>query len=101
MKIQDILIKPILTEKSNSLAEGKVKKYCFKVNKQSTKFQIKLAIEKFYGIKVLDVHTLITADKSKSKMTKKGIYKGVKPSYKKAIISVSDDQNINLYNETV
>lgn len=101
MKIKDILLKPLITEKANNLAESKLKKYVFKVSIKATKKQIKDAIEKFYEVKVQDVNTLIVAAKTKSKMTKKGVFKGQKSSFKKAIITLPEGKELNLYNEIV
>ncbi len=103
MKINEILLNPIISEKTNVMSDGdgKAKKYSFKVSKQATKSQIKQAIEKFYHVKVAAVNTLITAEKQKVKMTKRAIYRGVKPNYKKAIITLVKDNSIDLYNEIV
>ena len=56
MVAEDIIVKPIVTEKSNEdIANGK---YVFKVNKKATKIDIKNAVEKLFNVKVLDVNTI-------------------------------------------
>ena len=96
MKQSDILIKPIVTEKSNKLTDQR-RTYAFRVNRKANKLEIKKAIEEFYGITVVDVNTVVVPGKSKSKFTKGGFISGRKPSYKKAYISVAEGETIDLY----
>ncbi len=58
MKINDILIEPVLTEKATKLAKDN-KIYMFLVNEKATKNQIKASIEKIYSVKVDNVKILI------------------------------------------
>ena len=56
MIAEEIIIKPIITERSSmDLQEGK---YTFKVNKKATKVEIAKAVEKLFGVKVLSVNTI-------------------------------------------
>jgi large subunit ribosomal protein L23 len=96
MKQSDILIKPIVTEKSNKLTDQR-RTYAFRVNRKANKLEIKKAIEDFYGITVVDVNTVVVPGKSKSKFTKGGFISGRKPAYKKAYISVAEGETIDLY----
>lgn len=96
MKLTEILIKPILTEKANAQQES-LRKYAFKVNKKANKLEIKGAIESFYGITVTAVNTMIVPGKNKTRYTKAGFIKGVKPSYKKAIVTIAEGDTIDLY----
>src|SRR5687767_9895733 len=96
MKQSDILIKPIVTEKSNKLTDQR-RTYAFRVNRKANKLEIKKAVEDFYGITVVDVNTVVVPGKSKSKFTKGGFISGRKPSYKKAYISVAEGETIDLY----
>ena len=52
---EDIIIKPIITEKSN--VEMQAGKYTFEVNKKATKVDVKRAVEKLFNVKVLKVNT--------------------------------------------
>ena len=83
MKLTEILIKPILTEKANAQQE-KLSRYAFKVNRRANKLEIKTAVEQFYGVNVVDVNTLVVPGKSKTRSTKSGIISGVKSGYQKA-----------------
>lgn len=96
MKVSEILIKPILTEKANAQQE-KLRRYAFKVAKKANKLEIKKAIESFYGVTVTAVNTVVSPAKDKSRFTKAGIISGRKPSYKKAYVTVAEGETIDLY----
>jgi len=96
MQLAEVLIKPILTEKANAQQE-KLKRYAFKVSRKANKLEIKKAVEDFYGVSVVDVNTLVVPGKNKTKFTKAGFVKGVKPAYKKALITLAEGDTIDLY----
>lgn len=86
----DIIIAPVITEKSMSERENGV--YIFKTNKKATKPQIKNAVETAFGVKVQNVNTSIT----KAKRKRVGKYAGETKTYKKAIVKLVDGQSIDL-----
>jgi len=96
MKLTEILIKPILTEKANA-QQDKLSRYAFKVNRRANKLEIKTAVEQFYGVNVVDVNTLVVPGKCKTRSTKSGIISGVKSGYKKALVTVAEGESIDLY----
>ncbi len=96
MKLTEILIKPMLTERANAQQE-KLSRYAFKVNRRANKLEIKTAVEQFYGVNVVDVNTLVVPGKSKTRSTKSGIISGVKSGYKKALVTVAEGESIDLY----
>lgn len=96
MRLAEILIKPILSEKSNQMQE-KRGIYSFKVARKANKLEIKKAVESFYGVNVAEVRTLVVPSKSKSRMTKAGVISGRKPGYKKALVTVAEGETIDLY----
>ena len=96
MKVTEILIKPILSEKANAQQES-LRRYAFKVNRRANKLEIKTAIEQFYGVNVLEVNTLVVPGKNKTRSTKSGIISGVKSGYKKALVTVAEGETIDLY----
>lgn len=96
MKLSEVLIKPILTEKANGQQES-LRRYAFKVAKTANKLEIKKAIEAFYNVSVVDVNTVVVPGKNKTRYTKKGFTKGQKSSYKKAMVTVAQGENIDLY----
>jgi large subunit ribosomal protein L23 len=98
MKLTDVLIKPVLTEKVNKQIEKK-RSYTFIVDRKANKLEIKKAIEEFYGVTVTDVNTLVMPGKAKARFTKSGFITGRKPAKKKAVVTVAEGEEINLYGE--
>ena len=85
MNPHDILIKPIITERSMEHAQSK--RYTFQVYKTANKYQIKDAVESIFGVKVVRVSTM----NMRGKMKKQGQTQGRRPDWKKAIIVLSAD----------
>jgi large subunit ribosomal protein L23 len=79
---RDLLIKPVVSEKSYALLDEN--KYTFIVRPDANKTQIKIAVEKVFGVKVSDVNTLNR--QGKRKRTKAGF--GKRPDTRRAIVSV-------------
>ncbi|NII28312.1 50S ribosomal protein L23 [Pseudoflavitalea sp. X16] len=96
MKLAEVLIKPIVTEKSNKLSD-KSRTYAFRVSRKANKLEIKKAVEGFYSVNVIDVNTVVVPGKAKSRFTKAGFISGVKPAYKKAYVTVAEGEAIDLY----
>ena len=92
----DILIRPVITEKMTNLGD-KLNKYGFIVDKNANKIQIKSAVESMYGVTVRDVRTLVVPAREQSRFTKAGVIRGRKSAYKKAIITLTEGENIDFY----
>ena len=85
MVAEDIIIKPLLTEKGyDGIAD---KKYSFVVAKSANKTQIKLAVEKLFNVSVESVNTV----NCKGKLKRMGRSSGYTPDYKKAIVQLTAD----------
>ena len=93
-----ILVKPIITEKADSLSEGKGQ-YSFIVDKNSNKVEIKKAVEALYSVNVESVNTMIIPGKRKTRNTKRGVLHGRKPSYKKAVVTLASGENIDFFGD--
>ena len=79
---EDIIIRPLMTEKTYAgVAEGK---YTFEVAIDSTKVEIKNAVEELFGVKVLKVNTLRYDGKAK----RLGVHQGSTKAWKKAIVAI-------------
>ncbi len=91
-----IIIKPIVTEKMTELGE-KLNRYGFVVDKRANKLQIKGAVEEMYSVTVTSVNTMVYGGKTKSRYTKSGVITGRTNSYKKAIVTLADGDNIDFY----
>ena len=92
----NILIKPIVTEKMTSQT-GDYNRYGFLVEKKANKIQIRKAVEEIYGVTVESVNTMRYGGKKKSRFTKSGILSGRTDSYKKAIITLVEGDQIDFY----
>ena len=82
MRPEDIIIKPIITEKSNMGIE--TGKYTFQVAKKATKIQIANAVQALFGVKVLNVNTMTVKGKEK----RVGYHTGKTSDWKKAIVTI-------------
>ena len=96
MKLADVLVRPVITEKVNIQMEQSGR-YTFVVDKRANKLEVKQAVEEFYGVKVNEVNTIVVPGKNKSRFTKAGLLKGVKSSYKKAIVTLVEGDTIDLF----
>ena len=82
---QDIVLKPVISEKSmDGLQEGK---YTFKVAKNANKTEIKDAVEKLFNVKVAKVNTMNCTGRTK----RVGRYVGKQADWKKAIVTLTED----------
>lgn len=94
--LEDVLIKPVVTEKSNATQE-KSNRFTFIVDRNANKLVIKQAVEAMYGVSVDKVWTHVIPAKAKTRFTKSGIASGRKPAYKKAIVSLVEGDTIDFY----
>lgn len=85
MKNFDIIIRPLVTEKS--MMDMEENKYTFEVAKKSNKSEIKKAIESIFSVKVEKVHTMNMTGKVK----RQGMNSGKRPDWKKAIVKLTAD----------
>jgi large subunit ribosomal protein L23 len=96
MKLSEVLVRPVLSEKINKQTE-KMNRYAFIVGRKANKIEIKKAVEQFYGVQVIDVNTAVMPGKAKSRNTKAGVVSGRKPVKKKAYVTVAEGESIDLY----
>ncbi|MDD7457283.1 MAG: 50S ribosomal protein L23 [Clostridia bacterium] len=85
MTAYDVIIRPILSEKSYDGIQDKV--YTFEVRKDANKTQIKMAVEEIFKVKVQKVNTANV----QGKLKRMGRSEGRRPSYKKAIVQLTAD----------
>ena len=85
MVAEEIIIRPIITEKSREamVNEGK---YTFEVSKKATKIDVKYAVEKLFDVKVVDVKTM----NIKGKLRRRG-HTGRTSDWKKAIVTIATE----------
>jgi len=88
----DIIIKPIITEKSSLLKEiGN--QYVFEVHRDTNKIEIKKAVEKLFKVKVVSVQVA----KMEGKVRRVGKFSGKRPDWKKAIVKLSPKDKITIF----
>ena len=90
--MNDIIIRPVITEKSIALASSG--KYTFIVDKKADKITIKRVVEEAFNVKVLDVATLVV--KGKTKRVGKRRTEEVVSALKKAVVRIEKGQKIDL-----
>ena len=91
MLAEDIIIAPVITEKSND--EMQSGKYTFEVNKKATKVDIANAVEKLFEVKVLKVNTMTVKGKTK----RMGRYEGKTSDWNKAIVTIDRNPEEKTY----
>ena len=91
MEARDIIIRPLITEKSTTLmAEGK---YVFEVAKAANKIEIAKAISQIFNVKVASVNTVNVEGKVK----RMGLSIGKRSDYKKAIVKLAAGETIEFF----
>ncbi len=90
---RDVIIRPVVSEKSYSLLEDNV--YTFEVHPSSSKPEIKDAVESIFDVDVLKVNTLIR--KGKRKKNRRTNSWGQRPSRKRAIVTLAEGDSIELF----
>lgn len=91
MEVRDILIKPIITEKTTALMEEQ--KYTFRVPLAATKVEIRQAVEQIFKVKVQAVNTM----RYEGKMKRLGRTQGRRSDWKKAIVTLKPGETIELF----
>ena len=95
MQPEDIILRPIITEKSSSdIQEGK---YTFEVAKNANKIQIATAVEKLFEVKVLNVNTMNVLGKEK----RVGAHLGKTANWKKAIVKIDTNPTDKKYKDSI
>ena len=89
--MNDVLIQPVLSEKATALREQN--KYVFKVAPAANKTQVKEAVSKLFGVKVVSVTTINVMGKMKRLRGKPGRTAG----WKKAIVRLEPGQTIKVF----
>ena len=91
MDASQIVLGPVVSEKSYASTADSV--YTFKVHKDAHKTQVRQAIEQLFEVKVLRVNIVTVQAKPK----RRGLTKGVRPGWKKAIVRLQPGQTIEFF----
>jgi len=86
-----VLIAPVVSEKSyGQIAQNR---YTFKVHQDAHKTQIRQAVEELFDVKVVRVNV----SKVQAKPKRRGLYKGVRPGWKKAVVTLAPGNTIEIF----
>ncbi len=92
MRTDQVILGPLTTEKADRLQETR-NTFCFRVRPGANKVEIRQAIEHLFDVKVTGVRTA----NRKGKMKRWGRFRGPRPSWKKAFVSLRDGDAIDLF----
>ncbi len=97
MRNDQIIIEPVLTEKTNSMRESEgAMKYTFKVNPRANKMQIMEAVRSLFSVKPVDCKIINVKAKPRQSRTKSGIKSGSTTPWKKAIVTLAAGNKIDI-----
>ncbi len=91
-ELHDILIRPVVTEKSTRLSDGE-NTYVFEVGLKANKHQVKHAVETLFGVRVADVRTCIV----RGKVKRFGRYTGRRSNWKKAYVRLAAGDTLDFF----
>lgn len=91
MDPRDIIIRPIVTEKTTGLLADN--QYTFEVALGANKHQIRDAVEKIFKVRVVGVNTM----RQQGKIRRMGRYEGRRPERKKAIVTLAEGDRIEIF----
>lgn len=89
-KMYQTILSPLVTEKATALSEQN--QFVFRVSLEATKPEIKASVEALFGVKVLDVNTLVVKGKTKRFKGRPG----QRSDWKKAMVKLAEGQSIDL-----
>lgn len=95
MRLEEIIKRPLFLTEKGSIMRDEQNKYLFEVDPRANKIEIKTAIEKLFEVTVLDVNTLIM----RGKMKRMGRGHAKTRNWKKAIVTLSEDDSIDFFEE--
>ena len=95
MRADQVIIEPVLSEKSNIAREAECKKYTFKVDPRANKFEIMNAVKEIFKVNPIKCNVMNVSGKPKFSRGKGGYIKGYTASWKKAIVTLSKGEAID------
>jgi large subunit ribosomal protein L23 len=87
----EVLLAPVVSEKSYSLIADR--KYSFRVHPKAHKTQVRQAVEELFNVKVERVNV----SQVKAKPKRRGLHRGTKPGWKKAVVQVREGDTIEIF----
>ena len=90
-KNYDIIVRPLITEKSTKLIEEN--KYTFEVKQGSNKVEVAKAVEELWQVKVVAVNMINTQRKTR----RVGKYEGLRPAVQKAVVTLAKGDKLDVF----
>ena len=97
VRADQIIIEPVLTEKTNLMKEGTCAKYAFRVHDDANKFEIMDAVYKLFSVKPESCNIVTVKAKTKTRRTRSGKASGMVPQWKKAIVTLAKGDRISAF----
>ncbi len=94
MRADQLIIEPVLSEKTNIAREGEIKKYTFRVHMDANKFMIMDAVEELFSVKPVKCNVMIVKGKPKYSRGKGGNILGNTGNWKKAVVTLAKGDSI-------
>jgi large subunit ribosomal protein L23 len=94
MTLHDVLVRPMVTEKSITKKEAE-RTVCFQVSKDANKIMVKKAVEKLFNVKVEEVRTA----NFDGKLRRRGRFAGYRSDWKKAYVKIAAGQKVPEFTE--
>ena len=91
MNVRTVIIRPVVSEKSYALLAANT--YTFRIHPEANKTQVRQAVEEIFGVRVLDVRTVNVRSKPK----RRGWTSGRTREWKKAVVQLHEDDQIELF----
>ncbi|MDC7228163.1 MAG: 50S ribosomal protein L23 [Spirochaetales bacterium] len=95
MEAMEVLIEPVLTEKTNEMRDGETRKYVFKVDPRANKIQIMGAVKELFNVQPVACNIVNVKSKPRMSRTKSGMRYGKTTPWKKAIITLKAGDKID------
>lgn len=94
MRADQVIIEPVLTEKTNAMREDEQKKYVFRVSPRANKIQIERAVQELFKVHPVACNVMKVKSKPKQTRTKAGVRRGGTTPWKKAIVTLAAGDSI-------
>ncbi|MCK9190324.1 MAG: 50S ribosomal protein L23 [Sphaerochaetaceae bacterium] len=94
MRADEVIVAPILSEKSNFAREGESKKYTFEVSQRANKHDVTAAVAELFDVTVEKCNVMVVKGKPKYSRGKGGAIKGTTGNWKKAIVTLAKGDTI-------
>jgi large subunit ribosomal protein L23 len=96
VRADQIILEPVLTEKTNLMRESAAKKYIFKVDPRANKAQVLQAVRELFSVKPVKCNIMNVKGKPKFTRTRSGYRSGTTSPWKKAVVTLAEGDSIDM-----